>query len=204
MIIADRIYDRMKELGLKASPLARRLGVSPGYFSDLIHGKKKSFSAMLLPKLAAELSCDSDYLLGLQDKPRRDGEAAGMVLSGAVNRRAWFRPADDAWAGRPIPARPDVRYPADQQHACIHLGETARFGERTIPDGAVLVCVADGNYRPGDVVVAEERDDGKDGLMRRFVAEVGPTGATIRCEFGEMRIDDADVLGRITRVVQVL
>lgn len=204
MIIADRIIERMEQLGVKPSPLATSLGLSPGFFSDLKHGKKKSISAELLPKLAAVLSCDGEYLLGMQAEPRRNGAASGnLTLSGAINRRAWIDPAEDPWAGRPVAAHTDARFPADMQRAFMNLGESVTHDGTAIPDGALLIVVSsDWQPRPGDVMVAEER---RDGLVRRFVGVVGASGASLMCANGnEFLIADLHVVGIVSRVVQVL
>jgi len=203
MTIADRILDRMREVGVKPAAAAEALGLSIGFFSDLKRGKKKSLSAEVLPPLATLLKCDVRYLLGISETPDGAGCPDRFALSGTASPDAWFPKDADPWAGKVIEVRPDPRYPTNAQmgFVCQHGREDAE-----IPDGAVVICNwTEADPRPGDVIVAERE---RGGFIQRICGKYSVDDGrppVIQCAAGsEFDAADFTIRGRITRIVQML
>lgn len=67
MTIGDRIRDRLEELGISQSELARRVSITQGTVAGLIRGKARSSTH--LHKIARELQTTAAYLEGETDDP---------------------------------------------------------------------------------------------------------------------------------------
>lgn len=92
--VGDRLQTLIKASGLSQLALAEGVGISQGYLSDLISGKKKNPSLAKLVRLARALGTSLDYLLTGQE-PFLDAKAP-----------AWLRQEIRtlAAAGRPVNA----------------------------------------------------------------------------------------------------
>ncbi len=67
MIVGERVQQRMEELGLSQSELARRVGVAQPTIYQLIHRSKKGSTH--LHRIARELGTTPAYLTGETDDP---------------------------------------------------------------------------------------------------------------------------------------
>lgn len=65
-ITARRMQERMDELGLDQSELARRVGSTPAAINQIVTGKTKN--SRFLPKIAIRLGVDLAWLLGMSDE----------------------------------------------------------------------------------------------------------------------------------------
>lgn len=204
-MIAERVIDRMDQLGIKLTAAAEKLGLSHGFFYDLKNGRKKTVSAETIPALAELLQCDVQYLLGMQDEPNlqvADGEV-DTIISGAINSDTWFFPGNDPWAGRRIAVRPDPRYPVKDQRVFI-----ASLGCETLSlmEGALIwanIAMTDPNYG-GYFVIEERRND----LVRRFLgrAKDGEPNRFLCSRGYEIAADDPslNIVGKTTRTISIL
>jgi len=64
-----RLESLMSDRNLRASTLAYKTGISKQMILKIINGGRPNASAVLLGKLARELQCSLDYLVGLTDIP---------------------------------------------------------------------------------------------------------------------------------------
>lgn len=101
MGLGARLDDRMKEVGLTQSELARRVRVTQGAISQLISGSSQG--SKYLHKIARELGTTPAYLTGEVDDPEQDAPESppltpdeakmltGWRLLSAEDRRALDR-----------------------------------------------------------------------------------------------------------------
>lgn len=61
---SDRLARALKARGVKATPLAKKIGLSAGYVSDLLKGVKDNPSLELIQKLSRELNISPNWLAG--------------------------------------------------------------------------------------------------------------------------------------------
>lgn len=66
-----RIRDRLDALGMNPFEAARLIGAERTFINDLLIGKKSSIRQSAIPRVAAALDCDPEFLVGAQDAPRR-------------------------------------------------------------------------------------------------------------------------------------
>lgn len=78
MIVSERVSERMSELGLSQSELARRVGVAQPTIYKLLRTSKKGSAH--LHKIARELQTTPSYLSGETDDPH-EGADLGQRLS---------------------------------------------------------------------------------------------------------------------------
>lgn len=64
--LQNRVAERMRQLGLKASPLAKKAGLGESFVRDILRGKTSVPKADNLERLARALDTTSDFLLGTQ------------------------------------------------------------------------------------------------------------------------------------------
>lgn len=64
--VVTRIRQRLAELGISEREASRRAGFSPGYVSDVIHGRSREPAMPRLIRLARALECDPHWLIGSQ------------------------------------------------------------------------------------------------------------------------------------------
>lgn len=69
-VVAQRLRERRKALGLSQAELAAKVSVSPAYVSMIESGSRENVGSSVLTKIAAALDTTADYLLGLTDDPR--------------------------------------------------------------------------------------------------------------------------------------
>lgn len=94
---ADRITQRMAELGIKQADIMRKTGAGRATISSWVDGKTEP-SAKYLPKLAEVLKCNSDWLVSGQiiqnQVNNQHGYIGGSVNQSVVNRDC---PDNDDW-----------------------------------------------------------------------------------------------------------
>lgn len=117
-LLRKRVETRLSDLGMNPLQAAVRGGFDRSFFYDLINGKKNTLRESSLAKAANVLDCDPEFLIGIQDAPRRGMiSEAGFPITGFVERGAW-RDANLPMVDLPsTPIRHDPRYPSDQQCA---------------------------------------------------------------------------------------
>jgi transcriptional regulator with XRE-family HTH domain len=91
MVVLDRIKESSKEKGWALSFLARKLGLTASYFTDVKNGKTK-ISDDRLTTIADILNTTPEYLKGETDIKEKPATNAGDGLSDYDARViAWFR-----------------------------------------------------------------------------------------------------------------
>lgn len=70
MVIAERLRQRMKKLGISQSELARRLDVTQGTIAHLVNGR--TANSVHLPEIALQLETTVAWLKGETDDPQLD------------------------------------------------------------------------------------------------------------------------------------
>lgn len=176
----ERITARREQLDWSRAELARRVGCSPAYISQIESGERNGSHATLAA-IAAALSVpldalESDEPLPPPPAPRipMEGEirAGGVVKSAALRQvlipslRANRAPLTDSES---IEAPPDV----DSAHAfAIPIGPGLE-AEKLFP-GASLICETRRKPKEGDLVLATDADDTKVRLMRYRVVDSEP------------------------------
>lgn len=189
-----RVRERLSALGISAFEAARRVGAERTFLNDLLVGKKETIRPSAIAKVAEVLDCDPDYLIGAQATPRKPtGIATGMMpLAGIVEAGAWRGP--EGVPVEALPVAPDPRFPPERQAAYLLRGHHA--DELGLQDGDVLVTVADGQARDGDIVIARRRkDEGEVELTVRLL-EAGELRAT-RGKPSSIASSSAEIMGRV-------
>lgn len=97
--IADRITQRMAEVGIKQADIVRKIGAGRSTISNWVSGETKP-SAEYIAKLAEVLKCNSDWLVSGQSIQNQvnnqNGYIGGSVNQSAVNYYPSC-PIDDHW-----------------------------------------------------------------------------------------------------------
>lgn len=146
----------MDELGVKAAPLARELGLGSSFVRDILRGKTRSPSHENLTKLATALKTTPEYLTGVGDGSRVEGLLEGPPLSFAgIVQAGLFRAVDEYFVqdGEEVPdfvtAHPGYR--RAQQYTWRVAGSSMDLAN--IRDGMWVVGVdyADFVDRYGDI-----------------------------------------------------
>lgn len=210
--LRSRIRDRLEALNLNPFEAARRIPAERTFINDLLIGKKDTIRQSAIPKVAAALECDPEYLLGVQDKPRRqkadrpanppeiprDTPSPTVPLVGVAELGAW-RPAGHTGPHQTLPLTPDPRHPAAAQVAYLLRGDYAAGMGAT--DGSILLAVRGAPYRDGDAVIVRRSRTGEDGpeeeiTIRRVMGgnlETAPLNAAPVA----IRAGDVEVVGRV-------
>lgn len=95
-VLQRRVRERMEELGVKAAPLARQLGLGDSFVRDILRGKTRSPSHDNLTKLAKALQTTPEHLTGARVESRVEGLVEGPPLPFAgVVQAGLFRPVDE-------------------------------------------------------------------------------------------------------------
>lgn len=139
------------------------------YLNELLTGKKQTVRPKRLPRVAAVLECDPEYLLGQQDTPKKNPEGVGRLrVAGIAEAGAWRTDGAEV-EGEYLPIAADPRYPAALQRAYLIRGRHAEWAG--IDDGDVVVAIKGAGARDGDVVVVRQtRDEGDSEITIRQVA----------------------------------
>lgn len=217
-MLKSRIQNRLEYKGLNPFEAARMAGLERSFLNDLLIGKKQTIRSKYMPAIASTLDCDQDYLIGLQDTPRKvpGGNRSGhsMELVGICEAGAWR----DVGYALPdlggISIEPDQRYSLDDQECYLVRGDhAAGLG---ITDGSV-VCIAllpaindDGrSLRSGDVVLVERQDDNnRREFSIRVVEEIKEglrlSAKPLRGEIPAITPDDnTKIVGLVLRAIRV-
>lgn len=156
-VIAQRVQQRIDELGLSQSDLARRAGVHRDMISRLLLGKVTSPRTSTLLRIAESLNADIDWLLGRSNEfltfsksaPSRaeiTGEVPIRTLTripvvGKVEAGA-FRPVDesiDETTVRRIDVAPHWRFKNFNHFAFDVVGDSMNLAG--ISDGDTIICI---------------------------------------------------------------
>jgi hypothetical protein len=170
-LLRDRIRERLDALNLNPFEAARRIPAERAFLNDLLIGKKKTIRSNALHRVAEVLDCDTGYLMGAQDMPRRaappqasperpDSAPLTVALAGVAEAGAWRSPPR---SGPPqaLPLAPDPRFPAASQGAFLIRGDHAAW--LGAGDGSVILAVTGAGYRDGDVVLIRRTRKSEDG-----------------------------------------
>lgn len=159
-VIAGRIRERITALGSNATTIARAMGASEGFLTDVLSGRKRAFNAEHLAALSAALDCDPEFIIGIQAAPRR-AAGAERQIAGTIEPDVWRPPARDPWAGLVTFAAYDPRYRPEEQRLWRAQGDHSGAGW---PSGALVTTVSIVRARPaplglhsGDIVVTERQ-----------------------------------------------
>lgn len=170
-LLRDRIRERLDALDINPFEAARKIGAERTFINDLLIGKKKTIRSAALPSVAQALDCDTEYLMGAQDIPRRTTPAQrpqdralaapqALPLAGVAEAGTW-RAAPRSGPPPALPVAPDPRFPAAAQAAYLVRGDHAEW--LGAPDGSVIVAVTGAGYRDGDVVLIRRTRQGEEG-----------------------------------------
>lgn len=217
-LINHRIRDRLAEIGASSFDVSEAIGKNRNFLNDLMTGKKKSFSADMLPTIAEALRCDVAYLVGLQSLPTRTDERASdeIPVAGSVEPGVWRKAERDPSIGKRVPMRADPRYPAEFQQ--LWLVRTDTLGGLDLKDGSAILTVrlnsASGWFNvllDGDLVVAERT---RDSDVMRTVLRVKrePDGIALHDDSGdaeplmwragEVQIGGVTLVGVVLQVIR--
>lgn len=89
-IFAERVKQRLEELGAKQSEIAARCGLSPSRFGNYVQGRTEP-DLLTLGKIALALETTTDWLLGINDenlKAQTEAMKGVLVLDGMRPERA--------------------------------------------------------------------------------------------------------------------
>lgn len=115
---ADRITQRMAELGISQSDIVRKIGAGRATISSWVAGKTEP-SAKYLPKLAEALKCNSDWLVSGQSTQNHlnnnGGYIGGSVNQSVVNHYANCPPTDSLDRVLTIPFYPTANFATPKQ-----------------------------------------------------------------------------------------
>lgn len=173
--LAGRIRERLSSLGISEREASRRAGFGVGYVGDLLSGRSKAPEANRLIALAKTLECDLDYLLGMQDSPRRYAETRSFappdlqaqVVQRLINLYAAPSLEDAIWVRiveEPIDKMP-VLPPLTHVHGAYALAIPGRQMEPRYYIGEIIYLHPSLAARPGDFVLAK-RKDGRSTIAR--------------------------------------
>jgi hypothetical protein len=209
-----RVRARVAELGEKPAPLALRYGLGKDYIRDIVAEKprKKSLSMALLPRFAAALGVDEEYLTLKQSTPRRQNTGTDRTAKTAPAKiKFGGRLKAGRWEAAPveteIPLLPSVSAPGlTIDIAYVQEDETlAAMGIRA---GAVLYAEQAGKSEPGDVVVIRRTMGPLVELSARVKTDTGQyearplPGAAQIAEPSRTRFKEAEVA--VVRIAQML
>lgn len=205
--LRSRIRDRLDALGLNPFEAARRIPADRAFLNDLLIGKKDTIRQSHIPKVAAALECDPEYLLGAQDYPRRGRSepieapaptVEAVPLVGIAELGAW-RLAGKGGPYQALPLSPDPRHPATAQVAYLLRGDYAAGMGAT--DGSILLVVRGAPYRDGDAVIARRSRTGEDGPEEEITIRkvLGGNLETVPLNAAPVaiRAGDVEVIGRV-------
>lgn len=93
-ILQVRVLERMKALGLKAAPLAKRIGKGDSFVRDIIRGKTRFPGGDSFDALADQLETTADYLLGKSDdvRPPTGVRFTAVAVMGEIGAGAEISP----------------------------------------------------------------------------------------------------------------
>lgn len=169
-VLQERVLARMKELNLKASPLAKKAGLGDSFVRDILRGKTSVPKADNLDRLARALDTTPEYLLGSDGAPMEGPIAipAGRVpYAGKVNAGAflevdeYFNQDDgDHLVPEYVPRHP--AYPQLPQRAW-HIGGDS-MNEAGMTDGMWAIAAPYADY----VDLIGELDNGSFVVVERL------------------------------------
>lgn len=208
--LRTRIQERLDTLGINPFEAARRAGGERTFLNDLLIGKKDSIRRAAIPRVAAALDCDPEYLLGAQDAPRRPTDAPqrtpeirpenapGIVPLVGIAEAGTWRLAGRSGPSPALPIPPDPRHPASKQVAYLVRGDHAAALGAT--DGAVIVGVEGAGYRDGDVLVVRRSRDLGEGREEEITIRRA-NGAWLECanadgSLSRIETESAEILAR--------
>lgn len=205
--LRTRIRTRLDALGLNPFEAARRIPAERTFLNDLLIGKKSTIRQSAIPKVAAALECDPEYLLGAQDTPRRNRAQApekspenapsGITLVGIAEAGTW-RVAAHSGAVTALPISPDPRHPATEQIAVLVRGDhAAGLGAG---DGSVVVGVKGAAFRDGDIVLVRRSRDLDHGQEEEITVR-RINGAWLECNdagsvVSRIAVEGAEIIAR--------
>lgn len=215
-LIIDRIRTRLEELSESSFDVSEAIGKNRNFLNDLMVGRKKSFSADMIPTLSAALRCDAGYLLGMQDEPIQTGEASLIPVAGSLEPGVWRKAARDPSNGRRVPMRADPRHPAALQRLWLVRGDTLDGVD--IRDGSAVLTVTLADQSEwfnllvdNDLVVAEKHRDGdvlrtllrvrRDAAGIEFIADGEDLEPVLWKSPGD-RVDHLQLIGLVLQVVR--
>lgn len=177
-LLVTRVQERLATLGINRFEAARMAGFERSFFNDLLIEKKSTLRESNLAKVAQALDCDAEYLIGVQDIPRRAAKPIrGFKISGVCEAGVW-RSGDSRqldFAEAPIHSDPR-HHPSDQ--AAYYVRDDHALGLGIAAHSIVIVVSTSavardgGKIRHGDVVLVRRTDaDGKEELSVRVVED---------------------------------
>lgn len=215
-LIIDRIRARLEQLSESSFDVSEAIGKNRNFLNDLMVGRKKSFSADMLPAIAGALRCDVAYLLAMQDEPIMTGESSLIPVAGSVEPGVWRKVARDPSLGRRVPMRPDPRHPAALQKLWLVRGDT--LDGIDVRDGSAVLTVGLADQSEwfnllvdNDLVVAEKHRDGdamrtllrvrRDAAGIEFVADGGDLDPVL-WKSPTDRVDHLQLVGLVLQVIR--
>jgi transcriptional regulator with XRE-family HTH domain len=90
MALGKRLRKRREQLGMSQRELARRARIPQPTISDIERGVQEDITTALLKRLATELGCTTDYLVGMyedDDDKNEDPVKAPTRVAGTRTRK---------------------------------------------------------------------------------------------------------------------
>lgn len=138
--LRNRVRERLDAKQLNPFEAARMAGLERSFLNDLLIGRKQTVREGKLPAVASILDCDPDYLLGVQDTPRKLGKTGNtMQIAGICEAGAWRDVSFAVPDMGPLPLEPDPRYEPGEQGVYLVRGDHAA-GLGILDGSLISVC----------------------------------------------------------------
>ncbi|MBB3691475.1 helix-turn-helix domain-containing protein [Sphingomonas sp. BK580] len=118
MIVSERVSERMLDLGMTQSELARRVGVKQPTIYKLLRTSKKGSTH--LHKIARELGTTPAYLSGETDDPFEDAPAPPVLSCEEMEWVELFRRMDDGQRAAALTLLRPLVDPSPAPHPTMH------------------------------------------------------------------------------------
>lgn len=190
--LADRIEERMQELGLNVSTAAKRVGKSRDLIRPMLINRERIPRADNLSLIAKALETTPEWLLTGKDAKEAGTQATEQgftrlntdhFFENPVSLPIWGEVAAGLWLEvdqlqeqddlKPSRLLPHPSYPAEAQYVLTVRGESLNLD---YPDGSELLCVnlykaniSEQDLRDGDLVIVQRYRPGSN--MRETTAK---------------------------------
>ncbi len=101
-LLKERVGERLRELGLSQSDLARQAGVSPSFITDIMTERKRSIRSDALVRIATALGVEPTFLTVTSRLARLPRSGPEAELPPDDGDSAWSAPACDAQVPPPL------------------------------------------------------------------------------------------------------
>lgn len=179
MLFNERLKHRMKELGIKAVDITKRLKVSKGTVSQWVNGQAEP-RGVNATALATMLRCNMTWLMQGKGMPDKSVELElGPDLRGQAPLISWIQAGNWLEMEAKEPTIDMTYYPhtanvGANAFALRVIGDsmTSLTGGKSIPEGSVVIVDPDASPDNGKVVIAR-MDDRSEATMKQLIMDGG-------------------------------